>query len=211
MKLFLLLLTSIAISLAAPTIFYSKFFPGSKPEYVGVLVMRDGAVEYREAKDEEPLRFHLDKIDVDLIFAQAEKVGNFSRPLESGLPVARMGEKSYRYEDGPVKSEVKFNYSQDPDANILQDFMERIVESEQTLINLERAARFDRLGVNQVLLQLQVLVERKRLVCPQQFLKMLDRVAKNDVYLNIARDRAAQMAADFRALAAPPPTAAEGK
>ncbi len=211
MKLLLLLLSTIVTSFAAPTIFYSKLFPGSKPEYVGVLVMRDGAVEYREAKDEEPLCFHLDKADVDFIFAQADKVGNFSRPLESGLPVARMGEKSYRYEDGPIKSEVKFNYSQDPDANVLQDFMERIVESEQTLINLERTARFDRLGVNQVLLQLQVLVERKRLVCPQQFLKMLDRVAKNDVYLNIARDRAAQLAADFRALAVPQPTAAEGK
>ena len=64
-KLFLLLIT-IANALAEPTIFYSKFFPGSKPEYVGVLVMRDGAVEYREAKDEEPMRFRLDKADVDL-------------------------------------------------------------------------------------------------------------------------------------------------
>ena len=52
MKLLLLLLSTIVSSFAAPTIFYSKFFPGSKPEYVGVLVMRDGAVEYREAKDE---------------------------------------------------------------------------------------------------------------------------------------------------------------
>jgi hypothetical protein len=202
MKLVLLLFLA-ATAFAGPTIFYSKFFPGSKPEWVGVLVARDGSVEYRETKEEEPMKFSLDKADVDLIYAQAEKLGNFSRPLESGLPVAKMGEKSYRYEDGAVKSEVKFNYSQDADAQTLQDFMERIVETEQALINLERTARFDRLGVNQSLLQVQMLVERKRIVSPQQFLKMLDRVAKNDVYLNIARDRAAQLAANFRALMAP--------
>ena len=207
MKLFLALLTA-TLAFSEPSIYYSKLFPGSKPEWVGVQVMRDGSVEYRETKEEEPIRFKLDKTDVDLIFNLADKLGHFSRHLESGLPVARMGEKCYRYEDGPVKIEVKFNYSQDADAQTLQDFMERIVESEQALINLERTARFDRLGVNQALLQLQILVERKRVVAPNQFLKMLDRVAKNDVYLNMARDRAAQMAANFRAPAA---VAAEGK
>ncbi len=200
-----LLILAAASVFAEPRIHYSKLFPGSKPEWVGVVVMRDGTVEYREAKDEEPQKMQLDKVDVDMIFAQAEKLGNFSKPLESGLPVARMGEKAYVYEDGPTRHEVKFNYSQDADAQTLQDFMERIVESEQALQILERAARFDRLGVNQALLQVQMLVERKRIVAPKQFLKMLDRVAKNDVYLNIARDRAAQLAANFRAQAVTPP------
>ena len=59
-----------------------------------------------------------------------------------------------------------------------------------------------------ILFARQMLVERKRVVAPNQFLKMLDRVAKNDVYLNMARDRAAQMAANFRAPAA---ATAEGK
>ena len=148
MKHWLLLLAAASV-LAEPRIHYSKLFPGSKPEWVGVVVMRDGTVEYREAKDEEPQKIQLDKVDVDMIFAQAEKLGNFSKPLESGLPVARMGEKAYVYEDGPTRHEVKFNYSQDADAQTLQDFMERIVESEQALQNLEKAARFDRLGVNQ--------------------------------------------------------------
>ena len=77
--------------------------------------------------------------------------------------------------------------------------MERIVETEQLMINLERTARFDRLGVNQALLQLQIFWDRKRLITPTQFLKMLDRVVKNDVYLNMARDRAAQLATLIRA------------
>ena len=202
---YLISLLAAASLFAEPRIQYSKLFPGSKPEWVSVIVMRDGVVEYREAKDEEPQKLQLEKPDVDMIFAQAEKLGNFAKPLESGLPVARMGEKAYVYEDGATRHEVKFNYSQDADAQTLQDFMERIVETEQTLQNLERAARFDRLGVNQALLQVQMLVERKRIVAPKQFLKMLDRVAKNDVYLNIARDRAAQMAANFRAQNATPP------
>ena len=90
-----LLILAAASVFAEPRIHYSKLFPGSKPEWVGVVVMRDGTVEYREAKDEEPQKMQLDKVDVDMIFAQAEKLGNFSKPLESGLPVARMGEKAY--------------------------------------------------------------------------------------------------------------------
>ena len=199
MKSLILALLLAATAFSEPRIFYSKLFPGSKPEWVGVGIAQDGKVEYRETKEEEPVRFQLSKEDCEKLFALAEKLDRFSRKLESGLPVAKMGEKSYRWEDGDKKSEVSFNYSTDLDAQAIQDFMERIVETEQLLINLERTVRFDRLGVNQALLQLQIYWDRKRLVTPAQFLKLLDRVVKNDVYLNMARDRAAQLAAVIRA------------
>ena len=66
------------------------------------------------------------------------------------------------------------------------------------LINLEKTARFDRLGVNHALLQLEVAWDKKRIVAPEQFLKMLDRVAKNEAYLHMARDRAARLAEVIR-------------
>ena len=199
MKFLLLAILLASAALAEPRIFYSKLFPGSKPEWVGVSIERDGKVEYRETKEEEPIKFQLNKVDCDKIFELAGKLDFFTRKLESGLPVAKMGEKSYTWEDGAKKTEVSFNYSTDLDAQALQDFMERIVETEQLMINLERTARFDRLGVNQALLQLQIFWDRKRLITPTQFLKMLDRVVKNDVYLNMARDRAAQLATLIRA------------
>ena len=56
--------------------------------------------------------------------------------------------------------------------------------------------RFDRLGVNRSLLQVEAAFDRKRLVAPERFLPLLDRIAKNDSYLHMARERAASLA-DF--------------
>ena len=64
--------------------------------------------------------------------------------------------------------------------------------------NLERTVRFDRLGVNKTLLQIEAAYDRKRLVALERFLPLLDRVAKNDCYLHMARERAAALADAFR-------------
>jgi hypothetical protein len=53
--------------------------------------------------------------------------------------------------------------------------------------------------VNQALLQFNIAMDRKRVVSPQLFLPMLDRVAKNATYLNMARTRAANLADSIRA------------
>ena len=109
-----------------------------------------------------------------------------------------MGTKIFRWENGTERNEVKFNYTQDLDATQLHDWFERIVETEQHLINLERAVRYDKLGVNKALLLLETTWDRKRLVAPQQFLPLLDRVVKNESYLHMARERAAALADAFR-------------
>jgi len=195
----LALLGTVALAAAdAPRIFYSKSFPGSKPEYLEIRLDRTGRAEYREAPDEEdPLVFQLQEAEVNEIFALAEKLDYFRRPLEAGLKVANMGMKTFRYEGEP-KGEAKFNFSQDLDARALQDWFEKMTESEQHRINLEKTVRFDKLGVNRALLLLQVSWERKRLVGVEQYLPFLDRVMKNDSYLNMDRERAAALAAAFR-------------
>ena len=103
MKFLLLAILLASTAFAEPRLFYSKLFPGSKPEWVGVSIERDGKVEYRETKDEEPMKFQLNKVDCDKIFELAGKLDFFTRKLESGLPVAKMGEKSYTWEDGQRK------------------------------------------------------------------------------------------------------------
>jgi hypothetical protein len=133
------------------------------------------------------------------MFALADKLDHFKRPLESGLKVAQMGMKTFRFEDGAEKPEVKFNFSEDPDARALTDWFERISESGQNYWYLERAVKYDKLGVQKALLQFETALDRKRLVFPQLFLPMLDRVAKNNSYLNMARSRAANLADLIRA------------
>jgi hypothetical protein len=184
---------------AAPRLFYSKYFKGSIPEFVAITVERDGSVTYQEAKnDENPIRLKLDSATVQTLFDLTDKLGRFDHPIESGLKIANLGTKTFRFDDGAELHEVQFNYSEDPNAQALLDRFERITETEQHYANLDRTAHFQKLGVDEVLLQMQVTLERNRLVAPEQFLPLLDRIAKNESYLHISRERAAAIAETIR-------------
>jgi hypothetical protein len=183
-----------------PRIYYSKSFPGSVPAYVAITVDQAGDGEYREAPDDEsPLKFKVNDPDTRQIFDLTDKLDRFKHPLESPLKVAFMGMKTFRFERGAEKAEVKFNFSEDPAARDLADCFERISESEQHRISLERAAKYDKLGVMKALLQFESSWDRKRIVAADQFLPILDRIAKNESYLHEARLRAAKMADTIRA------------
>ena len=199
---FLLVTCILAGALAAaegPKIFYSKSFPGSKPEFVSVEVWKDGTAIYKEApNDPDAAEFNLSAEETAEIFALADKLGRFKQPLESNLKVANMGIKTFRWEGEGEKGEAKFNYSLDENARLLADCFEKISESQQLYFDLERTAQFDKLGVNQTLLHVEAALDRKRLAGAERFLRLLDRVAKNGSYLNIARERAAYIAAQIR-------------
>ncbi len=187
----------------APRITFSKAFPGSLPPWEEIIVDKTGAGQYKDdPKDDDPLKFQLTGAEASSIFDLADKLNRFSRPLESGLKVANMGMKTFRYEaDGQAKpAEVKFNYTEDMDGKALADWFERIAESERCLIKLQTAVRFDKLGVQDAILQIEILRDQKRLVAPEQYLPMLDRVAKNESFLHMARERANALADGIRAL-----------
>jgi hypothetical protein len=188
-----------AVASGTPAIFYSKSFPGSVPAYVSVEVQKDGSTVYQEAvNDEFPVEFKLPQETTSEIFALAGKLDHFKRPLESNLKVANMGLKTLRYVNGTEKNEVKFNYSLEEPARVLVDWFDRITETQQLHFSLERTVKFDRLGVNNSLLQFQAALERQRIVAPDRFLPLLDRVAKNESYLHMARERAASLADSIR-------------
>lgn len=202
----------LVLPLAAQSVFYSKHFPGSIPAYVSVEVSKDGSAVYKEAPDDDnPVEFKMPAPETQEIFALAEKLEHFKRPLESNLKVARMGDKTFRFVNGEEKTEAKFNFSLDEDARVLLDVFERITETQQLLFVLERTVRFDKLGVNKALLQIEAAWDRNRIVGADRFLPMLDRVAKNGSYLNMARERAGALAQAFRnpVAKAPPPAGQE--
>jgi hypothetical protein len=185
----------------AARVSYAKSFPGSNPAWLEVVVDKSGAGQYKEdPKDDDPIKFQLSGADATQIFALADKLDHFSRPLESGLKVANMGMKTFRYEGDGRTGETKFNYSEDVDARALTDWFERIAETERSYLELERSVRFDKLGAQQAILRIEIIRDQKRLVAPEQFLPLLDRVVKNESFLHIARDRAAGLAEWIRAL-----------
>jgi hypothetical protein len=199
MKVLALALALSATLGAAPQLFYSKYFKGSVPEYVAITVEQDGHVTYQEAKeDDNPIKIQLDRASVKEMFALTEKLDRFQHPLESGLKIANLGQKTFRFDDGAEHHEIQFNYSEDVNAQALLDRFERITETEQHFANLDRTAHFEKLGVNEVLLQLEITWDRNRLVAPEQFLPLLDRIAKNESYLHISRELAASIAEAIR-------------
>jgi hypothetical protein len=198
-----LVLSGLVFGADGPSLFYSKSFPGSKPAYVQINLSRKGDVEYREAPDEDdPVKFQLTEAETNEIFGLVDKTGSFKRPLEAHLKVAFMGTKTLRLENSGEKNEVQFNYTLDPSGQILADWFERIAETAQRRIDLERTAKYDKLGVVDSLLQLQISMDKKRVVDPEQFLPLLDRLANNESYMHTARARAAEVAAAIRN---PPP------
>jgi hypothetical protein len=201
MKSFLavLLLASCALAADGPRIVFTKSFPGSAPAYFEITIQKDGSGVYKEdPKDEDPLTFQLSEDSNGQIWALSGKLDHFGRKLESGLKVANMGAKTLRYESPEGNKEVKFNYSEDPDARALLDLFEQIAESQRAYIALETAVRFDKLGAQAAVLQVEALRDQKRLVPEAEFLPLLDRVANNESFIHMARERAANLADAIR-------------
>ena len=182
-----------------PRLFYSKSFPNSTPAYVEITLDRAGNAVYKEdPKDELPLKFRLTQAEADQVFGLADKLEHFKNPLESGLKVAFMGTKTFRTEKDGKKSEVQFNYSEEPSARSLWEWFERMTESAQHRVELDRAAKYDKLGVFKAVSQLGAAIEQKRLVGLEQYLPTLDRIIKNETYMHTARVRASEIAEFIR-------------
>ncbi len=194
-------LLSVATLAAAdlPKITYTKTFPGSTPAFVEIVVDKEGHGVYKEAtNDENPMAFVLSAEESATVFDLAAKLDHFSKPVESPIKVAFMGDKVFRWENGSEKHEVKFNYSALPEAQELWDWFERMAESEQRFAVLDSAMHFDKLGVNQALLELETTYDRRRLVAMAQFLPLLDKIAGSERYMHMARERAANLADSIR-------------
>ncbi len=198
-------LVSMAVAqTAGDRIVYQKVFPGSNPEFQEISIDRSGAARYKEAKDDpNPVEFKVDAPLATEIFALAESLDHFHRKLESGLAVARVGEKTFRFE-GSTPGSQTYNYSVDPTALKLQDTFEKMGESQRLFIKLEYTVRFDRLGTYDALVMMDQARARGRLIGTEHFVPLLDRIVKNKRFMNIARDRADTLARYIRESSAAP-------
>jgi hypothetical protein len=196
----ILLFAGSLVAQDAQRFFYSKSFPGSTPAYVQVTLEKNGEAVYKEAPDDDlPLTFKLTGAETAEVYRLVEKLDYFKHPIESGLKVAFLGTKTFRLENDAEKREVQFNYSEDPSAGLLWDWCERMAESAEHRIALERAAKYDKLGVVKALNLLGSAIERKRVVGLEQYLPTLDRIIKNESYMHTARAKAAEIAELIRA------------
>ncbi|HEV3482867.1 MAG TPA: hypothetical protein VGR97_11130 [Candidatus Acidoferrales bacterium] len=184
------------------TITFRKIFKSSYPEFVEIKINESGAGTYdiRQLSDDpSPQPMEVDPAVAQKIFALAAKLHDFDGiNLEMHRRIANLGQKTFQYQLGAVKHAVTFNYTQDSNANQLLDVFEGLARQQSDLSDLRRAMRYDRLGVNDVLLQVQKDYDRNLLIEPQKFLASLDQLAADDHFINIAREKAHDLAARIR-------------
>ena len=182
-----------------PSLFYSKSFPGSVPAYAQITVDRSGAVEYKEAPDDDFLpqiqahhRRGRQRVRAGRhpgALQEPDRIGAEGRLHgQEDLP---MGE---RRGEGRAAVQLLRRY---PGATA-PGLVRAHVRIGAGALDLEKAAKYDRLGVDKTLRQMWSAMDRKRLVGLEQYLPMLDRIANNDSYMHTARAKAAEMAETIR-------------
>ena len=185
-----------------PTITFRKVFKSSYPEFVEIKVTRGGTGTYdiRQLDEEaSPAPFEIGAPLTQRIFDLAAKLRNFqSLDLDVHRRIANLGEKTFRYEKSGEAHEVKFNYTLDDSATQLLNIFEGLSRQESDISNLERTMRYDHLGVNDTVLQVETDFNNRLLPEPDRLLALLDHVAADSTYVDIARQRARALAARIR-------------
>jgi len=184
------------------TITFRKVFKSSYPEFVEIKLDESGSGTYdiRQLSDDpSPQPMKVGASLAEKIFDLTAKLHNFNGiDLEMHRRIANLGEKTFRYDRGTETHSVTFNYTTDRSAEQLLDIFEGLSRQQTDLSDLIRTMHYDRLGVNDVLLQVQKDYERKLLPEPEALLPSLDQLASDSHYLDIARERARTLAAHIR-------------
>lgn len=185
-----------------PVITYRKVFKTSYPEFVEIKVKQNGSGVYdiRQLDDDpSPQPFEIDASLAQKIFDLAGKLHDFQGvDLEVHKRLANLGEKTLRYDKGSENHETTFNYTLDATAMQLLTTFEGLARQESDLADLQRTMKYDRLGVNDTVLQIQADYDNKQLPEPERFLPLLDQLAGDAQYIDIARDRARAIAGRIR-------------
>ncbi|MGH7838200.1 MAG: hypothetical protein ACREQC_10330 [Candidatus Binataceae bacterium] len=188
---------------ASPTITFRKVFKSSYPEFVEIRVNPSGSGSYDiRALDDppSPQPFELGTALAQKIFALAARLHDFQGvDLEIHHRIANLGEKTFIYENGGEKHEISFNYTLDESASQLLDIFEGLSRQEMDLSDLQRTMRYDRLGVNDILLRIDDDYSHKLLPAPEAFLPFLDQISSDDRFIDMARQRSGALATKIRA------------
>jgi hypothetical protein len=195
-----------AFSTPAPSgakLTFRRTFKGSTPELIEINVREDSdiaAYEIRQLdEDAGPSPFQVGATLRAKMFDLAAQLKNFQgQDLDVHRKIANLGEKTFRWESGAEIHEAKFNYTLNPAAVQLLQIFEGLARQQEHVDLLVRRMRYDRLGINDALLQFESDLNRSLLPEPQRALPMLDQIAGDTRFVDIARQRARTLAERIR-------------
>lgn len=181
---------------------YRKVFKGSVPEFVEIKVSQSGKSTFdirQLAEDPLPEPFDISQMLRDKMFSLAGEMGNFRNiDLEVHRSIANLGQKTFRYEKDGEAHETVFNYTLNTAGSQLQQIFEGLARQQDHLQTLQRRMKYDRLGVNDELLNLEEDLDNKALPEPERLLPVLEQISNDSKLIEMARTRARAMAAKIR-------------
>ncbi len=181
---------------------YRKVFKGSVPEFVEIKVSDSGKCTFdirQLAEDPMPTPFDISQILRDKIFSLTAELGDFRNvDLEVHRSIANLGQKTFRYEKDGARYETVFNYTLNNAGGQLLQIFEGLARQQDHLQTLQRRMKYDRLGVNDALVDLQADLDNKVLPEPERLLPVLEQISSDSRILEIARQRARAMTAKIR-------------
>jgi hypothetical protein len=182
---------------------FRRVFKSSSPEFIEIVVPEDARPATYDIRqlDEDPsaspfqisggLRAHM--------FELATQLNHFQgQDLDVHRKIANLGEKTFRWQKGEDVHEVKFNYTLNSAAAQLLQIFEGLARQQEHVMLLTRRMRYDRLGINDALLQFETDLNHKLLPEPQCALPMLDEIGNDSRFVDIARQRARTLAERIR-------------
>jgi hypothetical protein len=182
---------------------YRRIFKSSTPEFIEIKINQDsdtGSYEIRQL-DEDPgaAPFQISPALRGRIFELAAKLNYFKGlDLDVHRKIANLGEKTFRWQRNSEAHEVKFNYTINPDATQLLQICEGLARQQELIDLLQRRMKYDRLGVNDALLELETDFSKGVLPEPQRVLPILDQIGGDSRFVEIARERARALAEKIR-------------
>jgi hypothetical protein len=182
---------------------FRRVFKGSSPEFIEISVREDSdtaAYEIRQL-DEDPgaLPFQVSAAWRTKMFDLAAQLKHFQgQDLDVHRKIANLGEKTFRWESSTEVHEAKFNYTLNSAAAQLLQIFEGLARQQEHADLITRRMKYDRLGINDALLQFESDLNRSLMPEPQRILPMLDQIAGDSHFVDIARQRARSLAERIR-------------
>jgi len=182
---------------------FRRVFPSSTPEFIEITVIEDSETatyEIRQLEEEAGSSpFQVSAALRAKMFAYASELHHFQNlDLDVHRKIANLGEKTFRWEQGSQKFETKFNYTLNSAATQLLQIFEGLARQQEHFVLLSRRMRYDRLGINDALLQFETDLNRGLLPEPGRLVPLLDQISSDSKFVEIARQRARNLADRIR-------------
>lgn len=182
---------------------YRRVFKSSVPEFIEIKIPESsGNASYEIRQLDEDAGSTQFEVGVGLrakIFKLAGQLNHFKGlDLDTHRKIANLGEKTFRWEGSGETYEVKFNYTLNTQATQLLQICEGLARQQELIDLLNRRMKYDRLGVNDALLQFENDLIKGVLPEPQRALPLLDQIAGDSRFVEIARQRARALAERVR-------------